>query len=233
PSVGPAYERGAYSFHTGRTMYTGSAVKAWRHLELPEARYEEFFAVLREKAIEYRGRMRVYFHEAGLLEELRYRLKHPAALLIMLPNGLVKLINALPFICGDLRREPLHHGLARVPRAGGGPRVGQVVAGLAGAPGLTRTLRPRIYLFRRGPRTGCRHRARCRAGCSRSAAWSAIDFSSMRASCRISSARPGPTPSPARSTFPPSGVASPASCSPSSASRRSTSTSIRGWARTA
>jgi hypothetical protein len=35
----------------------------------------------------------------GLLEELRYRLHHPAA--IVLPDGLVKLINALPFICGD------------------------------------------------------------------------------------------------------------------------------------
>ena len=47
--------------------------------------------------------MRVHFHEMGLLEELRYRLHHPAALLIVLPNGLVKLINALPFVCGDLR----------------------------------------------------------------------------------------------------------------------------------
>ena len=49
--------------------------------------------------------MRVYFHEMGLLDELRYRLQHPAALLIVLPNGLVKLINALPFVCGDLRRR--------------------------------------------------------------------------------------------------------------------------------
>ena len=29
-----AYELGAYSFYTGRTMYTGNAVKAWRHLEV-------------------------------------------------------------------------------------------------------------------------------------------------------------------------------------------------------
>jgi hypothetical protein len=32
--------------------------------------------VLRQKTEEYRGRMRVYFHEACLLEELRYRLQH-------------------------------------------------------------------------------------------------------------------------------------------------------------
>src|SRR5215475_5866725 len=63
-----AYELGAYSFYTGRTMYTGNAVKAWRHLEVSDAEYARFFDVLRAKVDEYRGRMRVYFHEAGLLE---------------------------------------------------------------------------------------------------------------------------------------------------------------------
>jgi len=145
-TVDLAYELGAYSFYTGRTMYTGNAVKAWRHLELPEARYEEFFAVLREKAIEYRGRMRVYFHEAGLLEELRYRLKHPAALLIVLPNGLVKLINALPFICGDLRREPLRDVWARFQRAWRDPRVAKFVDELAADPSRTRTLHQWVHL---------------------------------------------------------------------------------------
>ena len=70
-----AYELGAYSFYTGRTMYTGNAVKAWRHLELADDQYDTFFDVLREKTEQYRGRMRVHFHEAGLLEELRYRVQ--------------------------------------------------------------------------------------------------------------------------------------------------------------
>ena len=96
-------------------MYTGNAVKAWRHLELTDEQYEAFFDALRAKTEEYRGRMRVYFHEAGLLEELRYRLQHPAALLIVLPNGLVKLINALPFICGDLRTRDARRGLGELP----------------------------------------------------------------------------------------------------------------------
>ena len=59
--------------------------------------------------------MRVHFHEMGLLEELRYRLHHPAALLIVLPNGLVKLINALPFVCGDLRTQSLARDLGELP----------------------------------------------------------------------------------------------------------------------
>lgn len=145
-AVDLAYELGAYSFYTGRTMYTGNAVKAWRHLEVPDEQYERFFDVLREKAVEYRGRMRVYFHEAGLLEELRYRLKHPAALLIVLPNGLVKLINALPFICGDFRTQTLREIWANFRRSWHDPRVAQFIEDLAADPARTRTLHQWVHL---------------------------------------------------------------------------------------
>jgi MoaA/NifB/PqqE/SkfB family radical SAM enzyme len=141
-----AYELGAYSFYTGRTMYTGNAVKAWRHLELSDEQYEGFFDVLRAKTEEYRGRMRVYFHEAGLLEELRYRLQHPAALLIVLPNGLVKLINALPFVCGDFRRQTLDEIWASFRRAWRDPRVAHFVEELAQDPGKTKTLHQWVFL---------------------------------------------------------------------------------------
>jgi len=135
-----AFELGAASFYSGRTMFTGNAVKAWRHLSVTEEQYVEYFRTLAAKREEYRGRMRVDFHEAGLLEELRYRLKHPAALLIVLPNGLVKLINALPFICGDLRTEPLSKVWGNFRRAWQDPRVSSFVDELAVDPGRTRSL---------------------------------------------------------------------------------------------
>jgi MoaA/NifB/PqqE/SkfB family radical SAM enzyme len=141
-----AHQLGAYSFYTGRTMYTGNAVKAWRHLEVSDAQYEAFFEALRAKAVEYRGRMRVHFHEAGLLDELRYRLQHPAALLIVLPNGLVKLINALPFVCGDFRRQSLTEIWASFRRAWHDPRVAEFVENLAADPGRTRTLHDWVYV---------------------------------------------------------------------------------------
>jgi MoaA/NifB/PqqE/SkfB family radical SAM enzyme len=141
-----AYELGAYSFYTGRTMYTGNAVKAWRHLQVSDEQYAAFFDALRMKTVEYRGRMRVYFHEAGLLEELRYRLEHPAALLIVLPNGLVKLINALPFICGDFRRQSLAEIWSNFRRAWHDPQVSQFVDKLAADPGQTRGLHDWIHL---------------------------------------------------------------------------------------
>jgi MoaA/NifB/PqqE/SkfB family radical SAM enzyme len=145
-AVDLAYELGAYSFYTGRTMYTGNAVKTWRHLAPSEDQYAAFFDALRAKALEYRGRMRVYFHETGLLEELRYRLQHPAALVIVLPNGLVKLINALPFVCGDLRNESLTEVWAHFQRAWRDPRVAQFVEDLAVDPHKTSGLHQWVHL---------------------------------------------------------------------------------------
>jgi MoaA/NifB/PqqE/SkfB family radical SAM enzyme len=145
-AVDLAAELGAYSFYTGRTMYTGNAVKTWHRLAPSEAQYEDYFRVLHDKVGEYRGRMRVYFHEMGLLEELRYRLHHPAALLIVLPNGLVKLINALPFVCGDLRKQSLGEIWGRFQQAWQDPRVAQFVEDLAADPGKTSSLHKWVYL---------------------------------------------------------------------------------------
>jgi MoaA/NifB/PqqE/SkfB family radical SAM enzyme len=145
-AVDLAYELGAYSFYTGRTMYTGNAVKAWRHIAPSEAQYTAFFDALRAKAEEYKGRMRVYFHEMGLLEELRYRLVNPAALVIVLPNGLVKLINALPFVCGDLRKQSLGEIWDHFQRAWEDPRVRRFVDELAADPRKTSALHQWIHV---------------------------------------------------------------------------------------
>ena len=145
-AVDLSYELGAYSFYTGRTMYTGNAVKTWHLMAPSDAQYDEYFRVLHRKTEEYRGRMRVYFHEMGLLEELRYRLHHPAALLIVLPNGLVKLINALPFVCGDLRRQSLQEIWTNSQRAWQDSRVAQFVDDLATDPRKTATLHQWVYL---------------------------------------------------------------------------------------
>ena len=145
-AVDLAYELGAYSFYTGRTMYTGNAVKTWSKIAPTEEQYADFFAKLKAKAEEYKGRMRVYFHEMGLLEELRYRLENPAALVIVLPNGLVKLINALPFVCGDLRKQPLTEVWGNFQRAWQDPRVAQFVEDLAADPRKTSTLHEWVHL---------------------------------------------------------------------------------------
>ena len=145
-AVDLAWEFGAVSFYSGRTMYTGNAVKTWRRLVPSDAQYDAFFATLHAKTEQYRDRMRVHFHEMGLLEELRYRLRHPAALLIVLPNGLVKLINALPFVCGDLRRQSIQEIWANFQKAWRDPRVAQFVDDLAVDPNRTADLHKWVYV---------------------------------------------------------------------------------------
>jgi hypothetical protein len=76
----------------------------------------------------------------GLLDELRYRLHHPAALLIVLPNGLVKLINALPFVCGDLRTQTLAEVWGNFQHAWQDPRVAAFVDELERDPEKTSLL---------------------------------------------------------------------------------------------
>ena len=43
-AVDLAYELGAYSFYTGRTMYTGNAVKTWHTWRSTDEQYDAFFA---------------------------------------------------------------------------------------------------------------------------------------------------------------------------------------------
>ena len=139
-AVDLAYEEGAYSFYTGKIMYTGNAVRTWSITAPSDEQYVDFFKTLHAKTKEYEGRMRVYFHEMGILDELRYRLVNPAALFIILPNGKVKLINAMPFICGDLRSQKLGQVWANFQNAWKNPKVTQFVDALEKDPGVISTL---------------------------------------------------------------------------------------------
>ena len=135
-----AHELGAYSFYTGKIMYTGNAVRTWAVTAPDESEYPLFFATLKEKCDQYMGRMRVYYHEMGLLDELRYRLLNPAALFIVIPNGKVKLINALPFTCGDLRTDSLGQVWQNFQQAWKSPMVSAFIDRLAEDPSIASRL---------------------------------------------------------------------------------------------
>ena len=75
-----------------------------------------------------------------------HRVEISLNLLIVLPNGLVKLINALPFVCGDLRRQPLTEIWGNFQRAWQDPRVAKFVDDLARDPKQTASLHRWVYL---------------------------------------------------------------------------------------
>ncbi|MFA6092534.1 MAG: radical SAM protein [Elusimicrobiota bacterium] len=135
-AVDLACELGAVGFYTGRILRAGNAQKSWDLLAPSEQQYAAYFNILREKTEQHKGRMRVCFHEMGLTEELKYRLKSPAALFIILPNGKVKLINALPFVCGDLRTQTFPEVWRAFQSGWTRPEVARFVADLEKDPAL-------------------------------------------------------------------------------------------------
>lgn len=102
-----AYSLEAYGVYTGKMMRIGRAAKNWDMLCPSGVEYENFFAVLKEKIDLYKGKMKVYYYPYDVVEELKYRLGHPSASVLVIPNGKVKLIGPLPFICGDLKKQSL------------------------------------------------------------------------------------------------------------------------------
>ncbi|MBW8002386.1 MAG: radical SAM protein [Planctomycetes bacterium] len=102
-----AYSLGVYGFYTGKMMRIGRAAKNWDILCSTEEEYAKFFETLQAKTKEYEGKMKIYHYPYDVVEELKYRLECPSASLLVIPNGKVKLIGPLPFLCGDLTKSSL------------------------------------------------------------------------------------------------------------------------------
>jgi len=121
--IDTAYSMGIYGVYTGKIMQIGRAAKNWDILCPSDEEYERFFDVLREKTTAYKGKMKVYYYPYDVIEELKYRLECPSASLLVVPNGKVKLIGPLPFICGDLKKQKLSEIWKNYKKAWRNPQV--------------------------------------------------------------------------------------------------------------
>jgi MoaA/NifB/PqqE/SkfB family radical SAM enzyme len=96
---------GAFRFNTGRLMRIGTAARHWAKVEVPEAAWAEFRALL---ALESgRGGMELCYEPFTVAEGLAAAVAQPPATLLVLPNGWVKVAAALPHVCADLRQVNL------------------------------------------------------------------------------------------------------------------------------
>ncbi|HEG44591.1 MAG TPA: radical SAM protein [Phycisphaerales bacterium] len=118
-----AYSLGVYGFYTGKIMRIGRAAKNWDILCSTDEEYARFFDVLQEKTADYEGKMKIYHYPYDVIEELKYRLECPSASLLVVPNGKVKLIGPLPFICGDLKKQSLAEVWENYKKAWRNPEV--------------------------------------------------------------------------------------------------------------
>jgi MoaA/NifB/PqqE/SkfB family radical SAM enzyme len=99
---------GAFRFNTGKLMRIGTAARLWRRLQPDAEQYRELLALLqRQTRLLGTQQMALYYEPFCMEDALRDCLAEPPATLLVLPNGLVKVAAALPFICADLRRHTL------------------------------------------------------------------------------------------------------------------------------
>ena len=102
-----AADIGCDTFVTGPLMRLGRAARDWANVAPSESAWIEAAAGLRAHALSRGTPVTLSIYPWDILTEARTRLESPQAMLLVVPNGKVKLLNALPFAPADLRRDSL------------------------------------------------------------------------------------------------------------------------------
>jgi hypothetical protein len=93
-------------------MRIGRAAAAWDKIACSDEDWRSAVDTL-TKHVAARGTgVALSIYPWDILTEMRKRLESPQAMLLMVPNGKVKLLNALPFAPADLRRDSLDQAWA-------------------------------------------------------------------------------------------------------------------------
>ncbi len=113
---------GARTFVTGPMMRLGRAAAAWSTLAPSTAEWQSCAAKLEERRKESPW-VKLSVYPWDIVEEVRVRRESPQAMVLVVPNGKVKLLNALPFYCGDLRELSLGQAWKKLGRAWRSPEL--------------------------------------------------------------------------------------------------------------
>jgi len=120
---------GAFRFNTGSLMRIGTAARLWSRLEPSPAQYATFRALLDRLSGALAGELELCYEPFTVEDGLRQSLEVPPAMLLVLPNGLVKVAAALPQVCADLRRQSLRQAWEAYRSAWSGDTVSGLVRG--------------------------------------------------------------------------------------------------------
>lgn len=126
------------AFVTGPLMRLGRAAAAWERIACSPEEWQRAVAALREHARDTQDTPVLSIYPWDILEELRQRLVAPQAMLLVVPDGKVKLLNALPFAAADLREHSLADAWEAYRRAWRMPQVRRFVEQCLADPGLLR-----------------------------------------------------------------------------------------------
>jgi len=115
---------GAFRFNTGALMRIGTAARLWQRLQPSEEQYRRFRQMLERSARALANEsLELCYTPFSMADGLRASVTEPPAMLLVLPNGWVKVAAALPQICADLRHDTLAQAWAHYRAAWRDPTV--------------------------------------------------------------------------------------------------------------
>jgi MoaA/NifB/PqqE/SkfB family radical SAM enzyme len=129
---------GCSAFVTGPMMRIGRAAAAWDSLACSDEDWRRAVDVLRTRAQSSAQGAALSIYPWDILTEIETRLASPQAMLLCVPNGKVKLLNALPFAPADLRRDSLPEAWQAYRDAWRAPEVRAFVTAVRSDPSLLR-----------------------------------------------------------------------------------------------
>jgi len=132
-----AVELGCSAFVTGPLMRIGRAAAAWDAIACTDEAWHSAVTSLREHARSDNA-IALSIYPWDILTEMERRLESPQAMLLVVPNGKVKLLNALPFAPADLRRDSLEQAWQAYRDAWRSDEVREFVAACRRNPALLR-----------------------------------------------------------------------------------------------
>jgi MoaA/NifB/PqqE/SkfB family radical SAM enzyme len=129
---------GCEAFVSGPMMRIGRAAAAWDRIACSEEQWQQTVDRLRARARAVEGFTRLSIYPWDILAEMERRRDSPQAMLLVVPNGKVKLLNALPFAPADLRRDSLAGAWQAYRDAWRSLEVGAFIAACRADPGMLR-----------------------------------------------------------------------------------------------
>ena len=129
---------GCEAFVTGPLMRIGRAAADWERLACAEEEWRRAVDALRAHALARASTTALSIYPWDILTELERRLESPQAMLLVVPNGKVKLLNALPFAPADLRRDSIEQAWHAYREAWRSPRVREFIMRCRSEPALLR-----------------------------------------------------------------------------------------------
>jgi MoaA/NifB/PqqE/SkfB family radical SAM enzyme len=133
-----AVELGCEAFVTGPLMRIGRAAADWKRLASPEDEWRSAVDALHAHAHGRGAPISLSIYPWDILTELERRLESPQAMLLVVPNGKVKLLNALPFAPADLRRDSVEQAWNAYREAWRSARVREFIERCRSEPALLR-----------------------------------------------------------------------------------------------